>query len=194
MSTASPPPPRVELVTAEQYAERHDLSDVPTELVRGEIVEMVRPNPRHGVCCFEVGRLLGAWAGEDGDVLRVMTNDTGFVTERGPDTVRGPDVMAIRKSRLPGGKLTRDWFETIAPDVCVEVRSPSNSWREMTEKTAEYLTAGVPLVWVVDPEARTVHVFQPDAPPENIAEDGRLLGYDVLPGLAAHVADLFESI
>ena len=90
MSTASLPTPA--LLTAEQFAARPD-PGYPEELVRGRIVPMSMPKPRHGEICNKAGRIFGNWA-EDRDLGRVLSNDTGVITERGSDTVRGAGICS----------------------------------------------------------------------------------------------------
>ena len=84
---ASVPQP---LLTAEEFGRRPD-PGYPEELVRGRIVRMPPPNRRHGQVCSRVVRVLGAYVDEQ-DLGHVLSNDSGVITERGPDTVRGPDV------------------------------------------------------------------------------------------------------
>src|SRR5690606_30668743 len=103
-------------------------SDVPLELVRGEIVEMTRPGVRYGGVCAGVATALFNWA-RPGQKGRVVGNDAGIQTARDPDSVRGPDVFFIRMDRLPGGKYPEGWLET-PPDLCVEVLSPNDRWPE----------------------------------------------------------------
>lgn len=81
MSTASVTTP---LLTAEEFAERPD-PGYPEELVRGRIVPMPQPKPRHGEICSKADRILGLFA-EERDLGRVVCNDAGVITERGPDT------------------------------------------------------------------------------------------------------------
>ena len=78
------------LLTAEEYLQLPDRG-VPTELVRGKVVEMNVPTPRHGQICAKVARIVGHYADEHG-LGHVLTNDSGVLTERDPDTLRGADV------------------------------------------------------------------------------------------------------
>jgi len=164
-------------------------SDEPTELVDGEIVEMVRPGARHGVVCAEVAFLLKTWnkANRRG---RVAANDSGVITERGPDSVRGPDLFFIEDGRIPGG-VPIGWVEA-APNLCVEVLSPHDQWVNVLAKVQEYLTLGVDEVWVIDPESRQVHIFRRDVAPTVLTEAENLTSA-VLPGFACRVTDLFAE-
>ena len=78
------------LLTAEEFAERPD-PGYPEELVRGRIVPMTMPKPRHGEICSKATHILNLYI-DVHDVGRILCNDTGVITERTPDTVRGADV------------------------------------------------------------------------------------------------------
>src|SRR6186997_1051401 len=89
------------ILTAEEFARRPD-PGYPEELVRGKIVPMPMPKPRHGEICGKTVRILGNRV-DDHDLGRVLSNDTGVVTERGPDTVRGADISSYSYARVPEG-------------------------------------------------------------------------------------------
>jgi len=120
----------------------------------------------------------------------VVAVDPGFVLERRPDTVRAPDVCFVRVQRIPND--TKPPFLEGAPDLAVEVLSPSNTKREMAEKVAQYLATGARLVWLVDPEAHTVMVHRPDHDAEILNVGDSLSGHDVLPGFECPVAEIFD--
>ena len=98
-----------------------------------------------------------------------------------PGKVRYPDVSFIRKERLPDG-LTSEGYTHIPPDLAVEVVSPNDLAYEVENKVLEYLDAGVALVWVIDPEARTVHIHRRDGSVGWLREEDELSGEDVVPG------------
>ena len=179
-----------ELITAEQFVEM--TFDAPVELVRGEILEMARPGMRHGVVCGNAYDPLKAWSRSTQRGL-VAINDTGVITERDPDTVRGPDVLYISRERLPLGEVPTTIL-SVAPDLAVEVFSPHDVWKDILEKVTEYFEAGVREVWVVDPEDRAVHVFRPDSKPRKLTGADILESPDVLPGFSCQVAKFFENI
>ncbi len=172
------------LITAEQFAEMH--LDGPCELVDGEIVEMTRPGIMHGFVCVEVAAALRAWA-KACDFGPVIGNDAGFMT--GPKTVRGPDVLLIPWSRLPERCLPTVWLET-PPVLVIEVFSPTDRWKAMLAKAAEYHNAGVDEVWVVNPATRMVTVFDADADPCKFSAETVLTSRH-LPGFEYPVAALF---
>ena len=113
------------------------------------------------------------------------------VLSRDPLQVRVPDVAFVRTDRVPQGERRREYFEG-APDLAVEIVSPSETFRETQEKALLYLAAGARLVWVVEPEGRTVTVYTPDRRVQILDADGVLDGGDVIPDLALPVRRLFE--
>ena len=157
MATATAPA----LLTAEEFGRRPD-PGYPEELVRGRIVEMPPPKPRHGQICGQVVYWLRRFL-EDHDLGHVLCNDAGVITERGPDTVRGPDVAFYSFARVPKGPLPAEYLD-VAPELVFEVRSPGDRWAAVLAKVAEYLNAGVAVVCVLDPEPETAHLFFADRP------------------------------
>ncbi len=179
----------LELLTAEEFAARPD-PGYPEELVRGRIVAMPVPDRRHGYVCLKAGRILGGFVDEH-DLGRVMSNDSGIITERGPDTVRGADVCYYSYARLPRGPLVKGYGPEV-PELVVEVRSPSQRWRDLHEKVTEYLNAGVPAVVVLDPGPATAHVFGADDPPRTLGAEDELTLPGLLEGFRVRVGRLFE--
>ncbi len=108
--------------------------------------------------------------------------------------VRIPDVAFISWARLPGGRVPDEPIPELAPDLAIEVLSRTNTPREMRRKRNEYFEAGVTLVWIVDPDKRTVTVF--GAPEEGVVHSQRnvLGGEPVLPGFTLAVRDLFAEL
>jgi Uma2 family endonuclease len=145
------------LLTAEEYMALPDSFDGPTELVKGVLVTMPPARPRHGELCARIAYLLQRFL-EDHPRGRIVTNDSAMVTERDPDTVRGPDVAYYSYERAPKGPLP-DGLLPVSPDLVFEVRSPSDRWSEIHVKIAEYLQAGVQTVCVLDDEAKRIHAF-----------------------------------
>jgi len=177
------------LITAEQFAEMQ--FDGPCELVRGEIVAMTRPDQSHGNVCARVAFALMRWAvpNHRGEVT---TNDSGILTERDPDTLRGADVAFFAASQLMDGKLPRGQ-SGLVPVLAVEVLSPSNSWTQMRRKIDEYLAVGVREVWIVDPEARTVETFRTDSAPQ-LHRQAMVLTSPDLAEFSVPVVELFAGV
>ena len=104
---------------------------------------------------------------------------------------RGPDasfVAAERVAALPRSTV----FPSIAPDLAVEVLSPSDRPRQVLDKVGEYLEAGVRLVWVIDPVKRQAAVYRTTTEACHIESDGELDGEDVLPGFRCRLSDIFD--
>lgn len=179
------------LVTAEEFKQIAVDRGGLVELVRGEVVDVSRPGAKHGYVCNEIGRRLGNWASSH-RAGRVVSNDAGIQTEHDPDTVRGPDVYFIREERLPDGKLPDGWLE-IPPDLCIEVLSPHDRWKEVLEKIDEYFTLGVPEVWVLDPNKQEVHTHLADARAPTVLDVDKELTSEHLPGFSCNVSELFEG-
>lgn len=176
-------------ITAEEYFQMPDPDDgSKLELVRGEIVAMPQPGLEHGEVQGNVHFLIKRFLNEK-KIGRVFL-ESGLVTETDPDTVRGPDVSYYSKDRLPLDKRVVGYNDQPA-DLCVEVVSPSNSIRQLKAKAKEYLFAGVRLVWIVDPEDRTVMVIIDPLESRILEADATLDGGEVLPGFTCKVADLF---
>ena len=175
------------LLTAEEFFQLPEPEDgSQQELVRGEIVTMAPPGGMHGVSCNKAGRWIGNFVA-DRNLGTVTNNDTGVVTERAPDTVRGPDVAYWSKERL---KEVPVGYIEAAPDMLVEVLSPSNTSKKIRAKLKEYFKKGVLMVWVIAPEDRTLTIYR-------TLDEGRVLhdtamvgGEEVLPGFSCRVSDL----
>lgn len=177
------------LLTAKQFAERPD-NGLPEELVRGKIVPMTVPKPRHGYLCNKAGRIFGNFV-EEHALGWVLNNDSGVVTERGPDTVRGADVAYYSYNRLPPGDLPDD-YPDVAPELVIEVRSPKDRWPRILAKIAEYLEAGVSVVVVLDDQHKSAHVFRDDGTHQVLGPDDELALPDLLPNFQIAVRRFFE--
>ena len=121
---------------------------------------------------------LGAYAGEGG----------GWLLATGPDTVRAPDFAFVHRDRLAAYQA--GYFPGV-PDLAVEVLSPSDRRGTVARKVRQYLALGVRLVWVVDPERRTVAIHRPHREVTMLGEDGILDGEDVLPGFSLPLSEIW---
>jgi Uma2 family endonuclease len=175
------------LMTAEEL-ERMPEDEYRYDLIRGVLKRMSPTGFRH----LKVSGTL-IWALNDYVIplgLGVVGGEGGFVLELDPDTVLAPDVAFVRTDRLPAEEEA-DRFARLAPDLAVEVVSPSDTGPEVDEKVGLYLGAGVPLVWVVDPRRQTVRVWKADGTDRLLTADHELDGGAVLPGLRVPIARLF---
>ena len=177
------------LLTAEEYRRMPD-DGRPTELVRGRVVPVNLPYPRHGQICVKVVRLLGNFV-EAHDLGHVVSNDSGVLTERDPDTVRGCDVGFYSFARVPRGPLP-DGYLPLPPDLVFEVRSPGDRWRAVLGKVLEYLDAGVQAVCVLDPVTERAHLYSAEEPEQVFQPDDELVIPEVLGDFRVPVRRFFE--
>jgi Uma2 family endonuclease len=177
------------LMTAEEFGRRPD-PGYPEELVQGRIVAMPPPDRRHGKVCARTTGILDHFVAEH-DRGHVMSNDSGVITERDPDTVRGADVAYYSYTRLPKGPLGPGYGPEV-PELIFEVRSAGDSWREILEKVGEYLAAGVLKVVVLDPGTRKAHIFSADQEPVVLGPEEELTLPDILEGFRVPVHRFFD--
>jgi Uma2 family endonuclease len=157
------------------------------ELVVGALVSEPLPVPRHDRVRRRLERILEDFVVARG--LGEIFGEAGYLLARDPDTVRGPDISYVSRERLQGFDDTR-FFEG-APDLAVEIRSPSNRPGEARGKVADYLAAGARVLWVVDPETKTVTTYRELLSPTTIGPGGVLQAPDLFPALTIPVASLF---
>lgn len=184
----NPPPGTATVKDVIRYLERHDRL---FELIDGTLLEKTM-----GLAESMVASKLSRWLGvfvEDVHQLGVITGADGPMRVLGGQ-VRLPDVAYISNARLSDGELPDSKVPRLVPNIAVEVLSDGNTPREMEKKLHEYLTAGVELVWYVDPASRTVMVYRPDATSTLLKSTDDLTGETVLPGFRIAVADLFKSL
>ena len=123
---------------------------------------------------------------------QVYAGDTGFTLARSPDTVRAPDIAFIRRDRVPDPEPPG--YPDLAPDLAVEVQSPSHRPGEMLAKVADRLRSGTGLVWVIDPERRQARVYRQDGTEDLVPGGEALSGEDCCPDLVAHSTRSFSRI
>lgn len=158
------------------------------ELIRGVLVEKMPSGTSQGLVSSRIDRILGNYA-EDNDFGVTLSNDTGHRLDRDPDTVRAPDVAWFAPGRLPEDTAG---FPELAPDLAVEVKSPSNSWPEITSKAYMWLSYGSQRVWVADPATATVTVYRLNQAPVTLGERDTLHDEELLPGFTTPVWRLFR--
>ena len=107
-----------------------------------------------------------------------------------PNHGRKPDVLFVSFQRVPGGKIP-DGELMVAPDMVVEVLSPANSGLELESKLDEYLAAGVGLVWIVNPDRKTIRIYRGDGTTRLFRDTDTIAGEAALPGFSLRVGDVF---
>lgn len=176
------------LMTADEFLKLDD--GCLSELVRGKVIFMNRPGYRHGMICNTIAFFLTEYS-RSHDLGRVIINDAGVVTERDPDSVRGPDVAFYGYRRVAKGTAPVG-YPSVPPDFVFEVLSPDDRASYVLQKVAEYLNAGVTAVYVVDPRTKQVNLYRENQPMETFAEGGILSLPEPLHDLQIDVSTLFE--
>ena len=181
-------PAQQTLMTAEDLFDLPD-DDYRYELVEGELIRMAPTGGEHGVLTVRIGRILDEYV-EAHDLGICSGAETGFILQRSPDIVRAPDAAFIDKARIPETGIPKTYWP-FAPDLAVEVLSPSDRFSAVQTKIAEYFSAGTRLAWVIEPATRTVYVYRSPRDVQALGEDAELSGEDVLPGFRYSVKRLF---
>lgn len=191
------PPSRIRFVLAPGTATKadliafHDREDSLFELIDGVIVEKAMGAYESAISSLPIEVLsefvrrhkLGLVLGPDG------------MTEILPAQIRGPDAAFVSHARMPSLKvLESEAAPAIVPDLAVEILSPSNTRKEMDRKLADYFRAGVRLVWLIEPRARTAEAYTSPTRKKSIGIDGVLEGGKVLPGFSLKLKDLFARL
>ena len=145
--------PNPQTVTYEEWLRMPEVTDAIEEVVDGEIRTMPPNKWKHTVIVANLRDALVAQL--DRREVQVVDSSFGLVIRKAPLTSRAPDVAVFIKSRL----VEQDGYIHSAPQLVVEVLSPGNTRRERERKLADYASLGVPEMWVVSPEARTVEAL-----------------------------------
>jgi Uma2 family endonuclease len=111
--------------------------------------------------------------------------ESGFKLAVDPDTVRGPDIAFISQSRLPHPEPRG--FPDLAPDLAVEILSPTDRPGEVLGRVGDFLEAGTKLVWVIDPHRRLARVYRPDGTEDTINAEQALDGEAVVRGFSCRL-------
>jgi len=189
------PADRVRLDPPPGTATKRDLLRVherqrPCELIDGTLVEKAMGSPESYIAT-EILFALRTY---------LVKHDIGFLygadslIQVRPRRVRGPDVCFTSWLKRPDRTVPANPISDLVPDLAVEVLSPRNTRREMDRKREDYLTAGVRLIWIIDPATRTAEMHDGLNEPEHIDETGSLDGRDVLPEFTLALNTLFARL
>jgi Uma2 family endonuclease len=177
-------------VTLQEYERLPEDSPSRIELSRGLLVREPRPGPLHQRVVSNLHYVLRKF---------IQSNPTGsveleteFLLPIEPLTIRAPDLAFIRLERLPAELPPSRW--PFAPDLAIEVVSPSNRLSAMQEKIIDYFDAGTTLVWVIDPKSRTAMAYRSAGDVTLLREGDILEGGDVLPGFSIRIRELMEPL
>ncbi len=168
----------------------HDREKRLYELIDGVLVEKAMGIQESFLAAFLAG-LLSEFASR---------HDLGFVlgadgmARLAPGLIRIPDISFVSWRRLPNRLIPRVAVLGFAPDLAVEVLSPSNTTEEMTRKLHDYFAAGISRVWFVDPASRTVRIFTAPDQSTLLQEGQELSGDPLLPGFVVSLRELFNRL
>lgn len=160
------------------------------ELIRGELKKMSPAGQFHGEYGSNIIISLGGYVKLNRQG-KIYNSDTGFILARDPDDVRAPDAAFVSNRRLNEIGESAG-FARGAPDIAVEVISPSDRYTEVDEKVCDWLNAGCRAVIVVNPRNRTVKVHRSPTDVTTLTESDTLEISDVVPGWRMRVKDIFE--
>ena len=178
------------LLTADDLL-RLDAQGVRGELIRGALIKMTPAGREHGQIVMNLGAELRNYI-KPRKVGILVGSDSGVWLERDPDTVREPDVAFFSAEKIP---LDADipGYAEVAPDLVVEIVSPTDRLAAVNDKALMWLRYGVRLVWVVRPDERMVDVHRDVHPVAALAESESLDGADVLHGFSCAISEVFEA-
>jgi Uma2 family endonuclease len=177
-----------------RIAELEALADdeVSYELIRGELFMMTPASPQHGIYALRLGAALLAFV-EEHQLGIVVTAEPGFILQPEPEaTVRAPDIAFIRTERIPPVDQ-QEGFWPLAPDLVVEIISPSESADSIQGKLNDYLGAGTSLIWLVYPRLKAVVEYHTPQQVRQYGTGTELEGGDVLPGFRFPLKSLFRE-
>ena len=163
------------------------------ELVNGQLVEIEPMGGKAGWIAGQILTQLNLYS-DDGKRGWAFPADAGIrCYPDDPEKVRKPDTFFVRRGRLENEEIPEGWVP-IAPDVVVEVISPTDRYYAVMGKVREYLDAGVRLVWVINPDEQTLMVHRATGgDPSLLHVNDTLSGEDVLTGFSCPLASIFPQ-
>ena len=175
------------LLSVEEFDRLHEPDEFRYELDEGELIEITRPRVAHNRIVLALTRVLLNYL-ENNSKGELFTSDNLFAL--GPAIKRAPDLSFIRAARASVIDPAQDIPG--APDLAIEVLSPSDTAAAMRRKIKQYFAAGAQLVWLVYPNTREVEVWQSASGPGRVlGEDDKLEAEELLPGFSCPVKSLF---
>ncbi|MFS8908577.1 Uma2 family endonuclease [Synechococcus sp. OH2] len=182
-------------LTPEQFLALPE-EDITYELVDGQAIpkhEPMSPKRFHARLQPILWRILEDWcsAAECPKPGSAHTEWAILLTRQAQPWIPIPDITYISHERLPIEAMADEPCSAI-PELVVEILSPSQSFGAVAQKAADYLEAGIPRVWIVDPQAKSITIFYPDAPPKTFT-GSQAIQDDFLPGLKVVPQDVFAQ-
>jgi Uma2 family endonuclease len=165
-------------------------SDCLKELVRGRVIESKLRTPRHGQVCMEIGGRIWSHV-RQAKIGTVVGGNSGIVTRREPDSVRGPDLAFFSQARLPAQRLPSGYLQ-VQPELVIDVLDDSEHWYDVIEKALEYLHAGVLVVCIADPKKESLAVFREGQAPKLLHAQDNFSLPEILGEFRVAVKEFFE--
>jgi Uma2 family endonuclease len=158
------------------------------ELNAGELITLPPPKSLHSLTSLAVLEALQPYLRQH--PMGRAIPEAGYILFREPLTVRQPDVSVLSNARIAA--TPEDSYFEGAPELAIEIVSPSDAADDLEIKVRQYLNTGAKQVWVLYPKSQDLHVFQPDRF-FVLKADEVLNGGDLLPGFAVKVSELFSG-
>lgn len=166
------------------------------EVVEGKLLRTPPPGYEHGDIGENIAYPLSSHVRAHG-LGKVFIGETGWDLTRSDetnDTVLASDLAFVRAERLPLPRPRKGQsYRPIAPDLVIEIASPSQYGRdELEDKARRWLDRGVRLLWIVSPDSRAVDVREPGmTAPRTLAGQAELDGGDIVPGFRVGLASIW---
>jgi Uma2 family endonuclease len=178
---------QTELITGEELFRMGDIG--PCELIDGQIVSKPYDTDEHACIEGNLGYAVSKFLKQH-KIGKAGVGGVGVYIRRNPDTVRAADLFFMSNARYNGARF-EGYLET-APDLIAEIVSDTDAWSDVTQKLRDYFSIGVRLVWIADPQTRSVYAYRSITDVREFTSNDDLPGDDVLPGFNVKVAELFE--
>ncbi len=159
------------------------------EIAYGEIKERSMPSPIHGRIQLKLGSKILSYVEQNN--LGAVYTETHF--EFAEKLSRVPDIAFVSFGRFPEGGEDESSRWHIAPDLAVEIISPTDDYEDVQEKITEYFTFGVTQVWIISPESKTLHIYFSRTSVKILTETDQLVGEEILEGFKMNMNEIFQS-
>jgi Uma2 family endonuclease len=160
---------------------------------KGELLIVSPTGGESGNRNIEISYQVQAWSRQNQELGLAFDSSTEFRLPTG--AFYSPDTSWVQRDKWEA--LTPEQkrkFPPLAPDFVIELRSESDSLRELRQKMQDYMDAGVRLGWLIDPKNQQVEIYRSQQPIETLDNPEFLSGEDILPGFVFNVQSIFQSL
>jgi Uma2 family endonuclease len=165
--------------------------DLSLELTsEGDLIIMPPTGGKSGRRNFKLNLRLGTWTEKDG-TGQAFDSSTAFTLPNGAK--RSPDFAWVSNERW--NALTeeeQERFPPLCPDFVVELRSRTDTLKNLRQKMEEYIANGAQLGWLIDPQERRVYAYRPGAAVEQLDDPRTVSGEPVLRGLVLELQEIWD--